>query len=169
VPLRRGQWGWSPNEEHLVKPVTELLDIYYKSVGRNCNLLINATPDADGLIPDADMRRYQEFGADIRRRFGRSLAETSGKGTLLELRLRSSATIDHAVIMEEIASGERIREYTLEGKVDGAWKPVCSGQSVGHKRIEQFAPAAVSAVRLRIGKSIAEPLIRRLAVFGTRG
>lgn len=169
VPLRKGQWVWSPNEEHLIKPVTELMDIYYKSVGRNCNLLVNANPDADGLIPDGDMKRFKEFGDEIRRRFARSLAKTSGKGTLLELPLRSPASIDHAIVMEEITSGERIREYTLEGKVDGAWKPLSSGQCVGHKRIEEFEPATVSAVRLRVEKSIAEPLIRRLAVFNTRG
>jgi len=68
--------------------------------------------------------------------------------------------------MEDIAKGERVREYTLEGLVPGGtWKPLCSGECIGHKRIQKLDGVEVAAVRLKIGKSQAEPIIRRLAVF----
>ena len=39
------------------------------------------------------------------------------------------------------------------------------GTSVGRKKIDRFASVQVSRVRLRVGRSAAEPLIRSLAVF----
>ena len=43
-----------------------------------------------------------------------------------------------------------------------------AGQSIGHKRIQSFARQKLAAVRLRFTKSIAPPVIRRLAAFDTR-
>jgi alpha-L-fucosidase len=46
--------------------VTTLLDIYYKSVGRNCLLILNVPPNSSGLIADEDIQVLQEF-TEIRR------------------------------------------------------------------------------------------------------
>jgi alpha-L-fucosidase len=165
VPLRKGEWMWKPGQEDLIKSVDDLIGVYERSVGRNCNLLINANPDPDGLVPQADIQRYKEFGAALRQRFGESAAETSGRGTMVELPLPHPTVVDRAIIMEEIAHGERIREYVLEGSVEGVWTPIAHGQSVGHKRIEQFPPVKASRIRLRVTKATAEPLVRRLAAF----
>ena len=165
VPVRRETWLWLPNTEGRLFSLDELMDKYYRSVGRNCNLLLNASPDQDGLVPEPDMRRYREFGDEVRRRFGRSLAETSGRGDVVELDLRGPRRIDHAVTMEDIRQGERVREYVVEGLAGGAWRELARGVSVGHKRIDRFPAATVSRVRLRVLKSVAEPLIRKLAVY----
>lgn len=165
VPIRNHEWFWNPNEEDKIYSLDALVDMYYKSVGRNCNMIVGITPDRSGLIPEADFKRAAEFGAEIRRRFGKGLAETQGKGETVELALEKPAVIDHAIVMEQIADGERVREYVIEGMVGGAWKEIARGQSIGHKRIERFDPVEVSRVRLRCVKSVAEPLIRKLAVY----
>jgi len=145
------------------------MDKYDRSVGRNCNLLLNANPDPTGLIPEPDMRRYKEFGDEIRRRFGTSLAETSGRGAVVELRLEAPTRIDHVIAMEDIREGERVREYVVEGLSDGGWEELCRGESIGHKRIQRFPPAVVRAVRLRTVRSVARPIIRKLAVYDVAG
>jgi alpha-L-fucosidase len=165
APLRNQDWFWHPNSEHKIRSVSELVEMYYQSVGRNGNLILNANIDRDGLVPAADMKRFKEFGDEIRRRFGKSLAETSGKGEVVELALKKPTVIDNLVIMEEIAKGERIRAYIVDGMTGGEWKQLCKGQSVGHKRIERFDPVEVTRVRLRCIEHIAEPLIRKLAVY----
>jgi len=78
---RNHGWFWNPGEDHKVYPLEALMDMYYRSVGYNANLLLNANPNPDGLVPEADVRRYQEFGKEIQRRFGKPVAETSGQGT----------------------------------------------------------------------------------------
>jgi alpha-L-fucosidase len=165
VPIRRGVWLWEPNTEHRLLSVNQLMDRYYRSVGHNCNLLLNANPDPDGLIPEPDMKRYQEFGDEIRRRFGKSIAETTGHGDLVELALTKPTRIDHVITMENILEGERVREYVIEGLAGDQWQELCRGTSIGHKKIDQFTPVEVSKIRWRCLKSVGEPLIRRLAAY----
>ncbi len=164
---RVGAWFWSPDPKNRLKTLDELITIYYQSVGRGAQLLLNIGPDPAGLIPDDDVQRMCEFGAEVRRRFGKSLAETSGKGDMVELDLKHLTRIEHVITMEQILEGERVREYVLEGFAGDAWKDLCKGTAIGHKRIDRFAPVEVSKVRLRVVKSSAEPLIRKLAVFAS--
>ncbi len=165
TPLRNHDWFWHPNREAALYSLAELVDMYYHSVGCGCNLIVNANIDRDGLVPPADLRRLREFGDEIRRRFGRSIAETSGRGPIVELALAKPTVIDHAIVMEQIDKGERIRKYVIEGFGNGKWTELCRGQSIGHKRIERFAPVQATKIRLRTTESVAEPLIRKLAVY----
>lgn len=165
VPIRNHEWFWQPGDERKIYPLDELMDMYYCSVGRNCNLLLNANPATDGLVPEADMKRYKEFGKEIRRRFDTAIASTSGDGTLIDLDLKRSQELNHVVIMEDISRGERILGYVVEYLGAGeTWRPLCAGESVGHKRIQQFDPVLTSRIRLRVTKKKAEPRVRLLAV-----
>jgi alpha-L-fucosidase len=128
-------------------------------------LLLNHTPDTTGRIPAADAQRAAEFGAEIQRRFGRSLAETTGRGQVVELDLGSPRRIDHVISTEDIREGERVREYVLEGFAAGAWRQLTEGTAIGHKKIDRFAPVEVSRLRLRVTRAAADPRIQRLAAF----
>jgi len=165
APLRNHSWCWRPNEERKVRPLSALLNMYYKSVGRNCNLILGVVVDRDGLVPKPDFERCVEFGKEISRRFAQPIAQTRGRGMTIELPLGGEKEVDHAIIMEDVAQGERIRKYVLEGLAGNEWREICRGLSVGHKRIEQFAPVRVSALRLRCTAAVAEPIIRKLAVY----
>jgi len=172
VPLRGAagvhSWFWRPNQDRGVYSTDALVEIYYKSVGRNCNLIIGEVITPEGLVPECDIRRLREFGKEIQRLFGRPLAETRGRGEEIELSLREPKEIDHVAIMEDIAHGERIRSYVVEGlAAPENWKRLSEGKSVGHKRIQRFRPVRAAKVRLRVLQSVAPPRIRSLAVFST--
>jgi len=174
VPLPGHDWFWKgrttlekPSDELQQKTLSKLMDMYYRSVGHNCNLILNSTPDTTGLIPESIVPHYANFGKEIRRRFDSPVAETHGEGETVELVLKQPAQIDHVVVMEDTAYGERVRAYEIEGLVPGsAWQNLCGGMSVGHKRIQQFNRTEVGKVRFRATKAVALPKIRRLAVFG---
>nr|CAB3457641.1 unnamed protein product [Digitaria exilis] len=74
VSIRPGRF-WHKNET--AKPLSQLLEIYYNSVGRNCVLLLNAPPNSTGLVEDADVARLREFGEAIATIFGTDLAAGS--------------------------------------------------------------------------------------------
>ncbi|AQT70034.1 Alpha-L-fucosidase [Anaerohalosphaera lusitana] len=170
APLRDHEWFWEPNDENKIESLDDLMDMYYKSVGRNSTLILGVTPDDRGLIPEADVQRLTEFGEEIRKRVGWPVAETEStvEGDTVELVLPEPAQIDHVVIMEDIEFGERVREYVVEmSNDDGAtWQQIASGISVGHKRIQRITPVTAERIRLRILQYVAPPKIKKLAVYG---
>ena len=163
----RDGWFYSSTSEKTIKSVDHLMDMYYRTVGHGAVLLMDLTPDKTGLIPEADAKRAAEFGAEITRRFGVWTARTNGPGSQLELMLGKPTVIDHVISMEDIRSGERVREYVVEGKTSGGWKPLAAGTMIGHKKIDRFKPVEVSEVRLRVTKQAAPPIIRELAAYAT--
>jgi alpha-L-fucosidase len=73
----RPGWFYHGKEDDQVKSIQELLDVYYKSVGRNGVLLLNIPPDRRGLFHENDVQRLREFRAALDKTFASNLA--SGK------------------------------------------------------------------------------------------
>ena len=142
-----------------------LIDKYYKSVGRNTTLILGVTPAPDGLMPEPDVKRLSEFGEEILRRFSNPIASTTGSGKKIILKLDKKQHVNQILLMENIESGERVREFTIEGKAAGGWRTLCSGSCVGHKFIAQFDDVEVSSVRLVINKSFGEPMIKEFSAY----
>ena len=114
------------------------------------------------------MQRAAEFGAEIKRRYGVSLADIAGRGAKQQLAPSAPRTINCVVSMEDIALGERVRRYTIEGLVSSGWKELAAGSAIGHKKIDLFAPVEVAAVRLLVHESVGEPVFKRIALHDTR-
>jgi alpha-L-fucosidase len=166
APLRNHEWFWDKGDEGKIYPLQSLIDMYYQSVGHNSTLIIGLAPDNRGLVPEADARRCAEFGDAIRRIFKNCQGATEGHGPVLELQLDAPKRFDHIVLQENIREGERVREYVVEAKMDGAWKPIATGTCIGHKRIHRLdGPVTSGHLRLKINAATATPLIRRLAIY----
>ena len=168
VSLRRPNWFWSTTNHANLLSVDQLLEIHYRSVGRGAQLLLNVTPDRTGHVPEADARRVREFGDEVRRRFAPPLAEARGTGRTVTLRLEGGPRrMDHVIVEEDLAGGERERGYRLEALVDGTWTLVGTGSAIGHQRIQPVGPVTASAVRLTCSASAGTPMVRRLAAYDT--
>jgi alpha-L-fucosidase len=74
VSIRPG-WFYSPETDDKVKTLAKLVDIYYTSVGRNSNLLLNVPPDRNGRIHPNDSIRLMEFRRIIDGTFAVNLAK----------------------------------------------------------------------------------------------
>jgi len=73
VSIRPG-WFYHHEEDNLVKSPQELVDIYYKSVGRNAVLIINLPPDKRGLIHENDIKALQGFKEILDKTFAQNLS-----------------------------------------------------------------------------------------------
>lgn len=169
APLRgyngRHEWFWEPGDEAYIFPLENLLEMYYKSVGRNSTLILGLTPNPDGLLPDPDVKRIKEWGDEIERRFSKPLAENSGSGNGIELKLAKNSVINHIILKENISKGERVRKFTVEGKTRKGWQKIVEGTCIGHKYIGKFENIEVSALRLKISESLDTPQILGFSVF----
>jgi alpha-L-fucosidase len=74
VSIRPG-WFYHEAQDSLVKTPQELIDIYYKSVGRNALLLLNLPPDKRGLIHENDIKALQRFRKTIDETFAVDLTK----------------------------------------------------------------------------------------------
>ena len=165
VSLRRPNWFWSTTNHANLLSLEQLVEIYYRSVGRGAQLLLNVTPDRTGHVPQPDADRLTAFGTEIRRRFALSVAETDGAGREVRLDLGGSARVDHVVLEEDLQDGERVREWWLEGSDGAAWRRLATGSAIGRRRIQPIEPAVLSALRLAVGRAEGIPRIRRLAAY----
>lgn len=74
VSIRPG-WFYHEEENDRVRSFENLKEIYLKSVGGNCTLLLNIPPDKDGLIREEDRKSVFLLGDFIRESFRVNLAE----------------------------------------------------------------------------------------------
>jgi alpha-L-fucosidase len=169
APLRgangRHEWFWEPNDEQAIEPLESLMNMYYKSVGRNSTLILGLTPDPDGLMPEKDVQRLKEFGQEVNRRFSVPIASNSGNKKQLEIKLNKKQPVNHLIISEDIRLGERIRNYKAEVYINGKWEIVCKGESVGHKRIEQFDTVETNRIRFTVTDAVDIPCIKNFSVY----
>lgn len=169
APLRgyngRHEWFWEPGDEEHIFPLKSLVEMYYKSVGRNSTLILGLTPDANGLMPEPDVKRLKEWGDEIKKRFSNPLAKTSGDGNKITLNLEKNQKVNQLVLMEDIAQGERVRSFVVEGKTKQGWKKIVEASCIGHKYIHRFDEVEVSALRLQILETIDVPQIKEFSVY----
>lgn len=165
VPIRKDRWFWHPNDEHTLRSLDNLLDIYYRSVGHGATLLLNLAPDSRGLLPEADVNRLFELTSEIKRRFSSPIAQTVGEGDSILLAFESATEVNHVILMEDIVHGERIRSYVLEAEQQGQWVELVKGSAIGHKKIDRFDAVHTKQLRLRVTSSVEKALIRSFAAY----
>lgn len=173
VPLLKSKghkWFWGPNSDRLILNTDQLMNIYYKSVGRGAVMLLNSTPDTTGLIPPSHVKAYAEFGKEIKKRFGNPLKRTNGTGNSLEIGFSIPTEINHATLQEDLTMGQRVLAFTIEGMNElGQWIELFSGTSIGHKRICYFNPVILKKIKVSFTNSKAKPRISDFAVYNIKG
>jgi len=71
----RPEWFYHPGEDSKVKTLSQLMDTYYHSVGRNASLLLNFPIMPNGLINKRDEKIALEFGKTVKETFAVDLAK----------------------------------------------------------------------------------------------
>ena len=108
VSIRPG-WYYHQSEDHKVKSVKQLVDIYYHSIGRNASFLLNFPVDRRGLIHEKDVEQLMKMVEVIRRD--------------LETDLAWDAQVE--------ASQVRGDSRKFDAAQSGGWR---SGNLLGHRR-----------------------------------
>jgi alpha-L-fucosidase len=158
----RPGWFWHERENARVKTPEQLIDLYYKSVGRGANLLLNVPPNRAGLLGAEDVASLKAFGAWRRATFGKALA--TGRGP--EIAVPRGAEFNMIRIREEIREGQRIDAAVVERQDGGAWEEIANIASVGPRRIVKLDRRMTARkLRVRVTESAAAPILAELSAF----
>ncbi len=168
--LDAGSWFYRP--ERQLRSLDVLMGMYYYSVGRGINLLLNIGPDPRGLLPKPDSARLVEFGREIEKRFSNPIARiadmTRDEGRY-QLELDEPGAVDHVVLSEDLSSGCMVRGYRiyaqpyLHAKEDIA---LCQGTGVGHKAVVRFPAIYLKKLVVEVVEPADGSRLKTIDVFG---
>ena len=191
VSIRPG-WFWRASEDDKVRTPTNLMELYFKSVGRNSKLLLNVPPTSDGLLHENDVRALDEFAEARRHLFARNLLEgtqvhasggsapsavldASGdrywqapageRSGWIEFESPAPITFDVLRLEESIEHGQHIANHRVDAWQDGGWQTVCWGTTIGNARLARFAPCTASRIRVSVEFAYDTPRLRRVALY----
>ena len=146
VSIRPG-WFWHKAEDDKVRSVDNLVDLYFKSVGRNSLLLLNIPPNTDGLLSETDVRRMAEFRAKLDEIFKTDLA--AGKAA----KAGNVRAFDTSYGPQQALDGNHDSYWTTDDGVTGSWLEVDLGKptKINIARIQEAIALGqrVSAYRLQ--------------------
>ena len=125
--LSNGQWFWARNKRS--RTVTQLVDIYYSSIGRNGNLILNLSPDNRGLVPDDQVTAIGHLSDILRATFNRNLAAGA------------TVTADHVAPSRRAAS-------VLDANLDTWWE-AAPGRRDGSVTLKLPKPTTFDVVSLQ--------------------
>ena len=156
----RPGWFYHPEEDDKVRPLDELMEIYYNSVGGNSTLLLNIPPTKEGLFHPNDVKRLGEIGDRIRGEFSQNFAPPGNKS--LELNFDAPVCVSKIVLMEDITVGQRVEAFAIYA--DGA--KIYEGKTVGYKKIAVLKEKVfASNIKIEVTQSRLEPAFAFVGVY----
>lgn len=86
------------------------------------------------------------------------------RAAALELEFARPVRCDRVRLAEPLALGQRVQAFELEARVDGEWRRLAHGTTIGARRIVTFAPLTLEALRVSVSAR-ASPALATLELF----
>lgn len=87
----------------------------------------------------------------------------------LTIDLGTETEVNRVVLQEYIKLGQRVQEFKVEAVVDGEWKHLIDGTTIGYKVIRKFPVVKTSKIKVIIIKSKACPVISNIELYRAPG
>lgn len=176
----RAGWFWRNEDEQAVRSADDVFDIYERAVGGNGVFLLNVPPDKSGRFGARDVACLEEVGRRIRATYATAplmQGATSGAAAVLDgdltkfwqpdagtgeftVRFPVSRMVNRVVLQEAVGVvGQRVISHALDAEIDGVWKEVARGETIGYKKILRFPAVSTTRFRVRIIDSRLKPSI----------
>jgi alpha-L-fucosidase len=174
VSIRPG-WFHHAAQDAQVRSAANLTMLYFSSVGRNSKLLLNVPPTRDGLLHERDVDSLLGMRARLDVMFATDFASgamvrwrvTAPKTAVGEITLASPADIGIVDLREDVAQGQRVAKFTLEGRESTSWRTLLSGTTIGARRLEHVIHGRIQALRLTVEDAVETPLPVQVACYAT--
>ena len=90
--------------------------------------------------------------------------DTEKTGTLT-FEFDKTQIIKYVLLQEYIRLGQRVKAFKIEAKLNGEWRPVREGTTIGYKRIVPIASIETNAIRVTISDAKACPIISNVEIY----
>lgn len=147
-----------PNDEkaalHFAKALKEAFaaNLAAKSKAKASNVRGNSKQFDGANAIDSNKETYWATNDDVTKA---SLTIDLGKPTIF----------NRFLAQEYIRLGQRVKAFTVEALVDGNWKEITKGTTIGYKRILRFPGIKATQVRFNITDSKACPVIFNIGIY----
>jgi alpha-L-fucosidase len=91
------------------------------------------------------------------------------KSASLTIDLGTETEVNRILLQEYIKLGQRVQVFKVEALVDGEWKHIIDGTTIGYKVIRKFPVVKTSQIKLTIIKSKACPVISNIELYRAPG
>ena len=154
----RPGWFYHAAQDARVRTVDDLVDLYFKSVGRNGKLLLNVPPTRFGLLHETDVARLAGFRQALDERFAvdhaksakRYWRELGARSAMLDVELSTPVEVRVVRLAEDVTRGQRVSRFSVTANVGSSWREIAGGATIGYARLERVAPITVQRVRVTI-------------------
>lgn len=179
--IREG-WFYRDETNQKVRNADDVFDIYERSVGGNSTFLLNIPPNRDGMFSKEDVSVLEEVGRRIRETYGQDLLKgAQGPAEMLDddefsyvkglddengfvILLNDKIKVNRFILQEAIMThSQRIEEHALDAWIEGSWKEIALGTTVGYKKILRFPVVDTDRFRIRILQSRLEPALSKVS------
>lgn len=170
VSIRKG-WFYSKKTNLTVKSAKKLFNIYIRSVGNNCTLLLNVPPSDKGTIHMKDAMALRALGKKIRELYSKPvivqkfgmLKETDG---VLDFAFNSEKKIRYIILKEDIRYSQRVEAFDVYlKKTNGKYIHVYSGTVIGSGKIVQLRGVKCSGARVVVRQSRSTPVMKEIGFY----
>lgn len=191
VSVRPG-WFFSPHSNDKVKTLSQLLTIYYSSVGRNANLLLNVPVSREGLIHKNDSTALMELRQVLDESFKTNLA--LGKEVVVSVNkpfsknltdgdfesywaapekdltasllvdLGEETTINRLLLQEYIPMGQRVKAFRVEYWNGSSFVELDRQTTIGYKRILKFPTVRTNKLQIHL-EANAAPVLSEIQLY----
>jgi len=154
----RPGWFYHAAQDARVRTVDDLVDLYFKSVGRNGKLLLNVPPTRQGLLHETDVARLAGFRQALDERFAldhaksakRYWRELGARSAMLDVELSTPVEVRVVRLAEDVTRGQRVSRFSVTANVGSSWREIAGGATIGYARLERVVPITVQRVRVTI-------------------
>ena len=186
----RPGWFWHKSENDKVRPLDELINIYYNSVGANSTFLLNIPPTNEGLFHKNDVKRLAEIGEYLSKAFAENIisqAYVSYNGSdikskiladsyddffiadtvtaVITVKWDASESIGNIILKENITKSQRVEHFEIEALINGSFKKIYENTVIGYKRIIRLDKIKTDCLRINITDSRTEPTISFIGIY----
>ncbi len=162
VSIRPG-WFWRASENAKVKSVDDLEKIYYESVGRGSNLLLNVPPNSDGRISEPDVKSL----IGLRKRLDATFKKPVAKIDSLRGKFEDAVEFDVVELAEDLRQGQRVREFRIETDTPKGRVTVAQGTTIGSGRLLRFPAVRAQGARLIVESASAPVQLSKFRLYAS--